>query len=377
MKNRSYSQKKSSSLCLCAGIFSLVVLMTTMAFAQNESCKAPSGFIDMNLAPSVFSARGGEGDEDEKGIGGTGLQPVGTGDGVGGTGSPYHSAYISGVVYAYGSICVNGLRVKYDAQTPVYLNGKKVDHSALTLGSTVKILSSVDGVSGTLSADRIDIERIVTGPVTAIDLESHTLSVMNETVLIDATDIPFSVGEIVSVSGLRRTDGQILSTSLTPALPGADESLVGSLKQETDGQWIVGRTLAELPNDEKAVSGQTVFVQGKWEGGRFIVSRLTALSPLPAINEKVRTYISYEGILETFHEDRSIVLSGLQATVKDLLCGGEPLEKGERIIAMGSLRPDGTVFFDGLVDVEPEETKILDNKSRAVSKPESKAAYND
>ena len=375
MNVSSIRYKKSSRLRLCSGVISFLFLLTHSAFAKNGSCQTLSGFIDMNLAPSLLSTNGGEGSEDGKGIGGTGLQPVGSGDGVGGTGSPFDSAYISGVVYDYGSLCINGLRVQYDEKTPVYLNGTRIKSTALSLGSTVKVLSKVDSGSGALHADRIDLERIITGPVTAIDESKQTITVMNDMVLLGAPGLSFSVGDIISVSGYRGTDGKILASAVEKLSPSAEQSLVGPLRKSNEGQWLIGSTPVAPGKLNVSDDGTTVLVEGKWDGENFSVTRQTRLSPLPVTRSPEKVYISYEGVLESFSEDRKIVLGGLTATVRDLLCGGEPLEKGERIIAMGTIRPDGSVFFDGLID-SPLQAARLYESGTAVA-PKTDKAYND
>ena len=74
---------------------------------------------------------------DSGGIGGTGITAEG---GIGGTGAPAATELgIIGVIDGFGSICVNGVEVDYDASTPVSSNNAAVGTSALPGGVAVEV----------------------------------------------------------------------------------------------------------------------------------------------------------------------------------------------------------------------------------------------
>src|SRR5262249_50775638 len=85
------------------------------------------------------------GPADERGRGGTGLAEEG---GMGGTG-------IVGPVPGFGSICVNGLRVGYDPETPVDRAGQPIGAAGLRVGQHVVIRAM--GAPSDLRAARITL----------------------------------------------------------------------------------------------------------------------------------------------------------------------------------------------------------------------------
>ena len=73
------------------------------------------------------------------GIGGTGV-PVAEDGGVGGTGAPVADGTgIVGTITGFASICVNGLEVFYDENTPTNANGEPLGTGGLAIGQVVAI----------------------------------------------------------------------------------------------------------------------------------------------------------------------------------------------------------------------------------------------
>jgi len=129
----------------------------------------------------------------------------------------------SGTVTGFGSVFVNGVRFE-TSSAAFTINGKPGTQADLRVGHVVKVHGHRDG-AGNSTADRIDFDDLVKGPVTSVDAAAGTLVVLGQTVLVDA-DTSFddnitgaslaglAAGDIVEVSGMRRADGDIQATRI-------------------------------------------------------------------------------------------------------------------------------------------------------------------
>ncbi len=154
------------------------------------------------------SARG-----DDIGIGGTGLADE---SGIGGTG-------VFGTITALGSMCVNGLRVHYSADTEVSVNGRETDASVLAVGQVVWSIAM--NREGRLETDRITVHSAVTGRIEAVDAAKRRLHVAGREVLVpdDSRTIvigptrrlgfgSLATGQNVDVSGLTDAGGVVVAS---------------------------------------------------------------------------------------------------------------------------------------------------------------------
>jgi hypothetical protein len=148
------------------------------------------------------------------GIGGTGIRTAEMstrGDGIGGTG-------IVGTISGFSSIIVNGLKLEFDNTTIVVNDGKPTSLEALRIGQVVQ--GTARTRNGKLHLEAIDIQHAVTGPIAAVDHTGETMTVLGQKVRLnlggDKTAIDafrsLNAGDVVSVSGLRQTDGTIIAT---------------------------------------------------------------------------------------------------------------------------------------------------------------------
>jgi hypothetical protein len=236
---------------------------------------------------------------DRGGIGGTGIDP----GGIGGTGQRAEAEIgVLGVVTAFGSICVNGIEVHYDANTPVALNGDLSSAKALGVGQLVSVLAVGAGTQA--RATWIDIVDSAVGPVNAVESPGSLLEVNKQRVRIDASTVlgpGFSraqlaaaqVGDTLRVSGLRSADGVIVATRVESAPqgtrafvgeaadPGLGRFLVEGYVADTEPQALrVGSTRFSVSPDAGAqlARGQLVRISGRSEGGNRIVERADFLS---------------------------------------------------------------------------------------------------
>ena len=246
---------------------------------------------------------------DPGGIGGTGVMPGGTGGtgidpgGIGGTGQRAEAEVgVLGVITGFGSICVNGIEVHYEAATPVSVNGDLASAGALRVGQVVSVLAVGAGTQA--RAQWIDIVDAAVGPVTAVEKAGALLRVNSQRVLIDSSTVlgpglerallaSAQVGDTLRVSGLRNAEGTIVATRVETAAPGtralaldaADPGLgrflVEGYVADASAQTVrVGSTRFSVAPDlgSQLAPGQLVRLSGRSEGGNRIVERADFLS---------------------------------------------------------------------------------------------------
>jgi hypothetical protein len=129
----------------------------------------------------------------------------------------------SGAITGFGSVFVNGVRFE-TSSAAFTINGKPGTQADLRVGHMVTVHGHRDD-NGNSTADRIDFDDLVKGPVDSVDAAAGTLVVMGQTVLTDADtsfddNVPgaslagLNAGDIVEVSGMRRADGDIQATRI-------------------------------------------------------------------------------------------------------------------------------------------------------------------
>jgi len=231
------------------------------------------------------------------GIGGTGITADG---GIGGTGAPAPSELgIIGVINAFGSICVNGVEIDYDAGTPVSANNAAVGASALALGQTVAVRAVGNDLHA--RATRIDILEGVIGRVSAreangtIRIGPQRVSVDARTVFAGTTRAALAPGQGVRVSGLWRADGTLAATRIEAASAreaprvgsanwpdlGARRYVVEGYVRSVDGARIdIGGLQFERSSGAAAPKpGELVRLTARVEGTRRVLERALPLRP--------------------------------------------------------------------------------------------------
>jgi hypothetical protein len=279
----------------------ILVLCAAFAGASAAACRDPGGIGGTGVEPG---GTGGTGVE-PGGTGGTGIDPGGAKvdpGGIGGTGQRAEAEIgVLGVITGFGSICVNGIEVHYDANTQVALNGDLSSAGALRVGQVVSVLAIGSGTQA--RAHWIDVVDAAVGPVTAVE-NAGTFQVNKERVRIEPSTVlgpglerarlaSAQLGDILRVSGLRNAEGIIVATRVETAPPGtralaaeaADPSLgrflVEGYVTDIGAQAVrVGPTRFRVAPDlaPQLARGQLVRLEGRSEGGNRIVERADFLS---------------------------------------------------------------------------------------------------
>src|SRR5262249_31651817 len=121
-------------------------------------------------------------------------------------------------ISGFGSIIVNGMELQFDHTTSVGTDGQPAALEELRVGQVVQGVAKRK--DGRLTLDSIDIQHAVAGPISAIDYNGETMTVLGQTVRLNlagdkaATKAFRSLhaGDAVRVSGLRTSDGTIVAS---------------------------------------------------------------------------------------------------------------------------------------------------------------------
>lgn len=262
-----------------ASIIALTFLYTVSALAKNN-CDTNASTI--NPAILAHSGIGGTGTT-QSGIGGTGLHSGGTGGtgnpegGMGGTGNVANDGGIGGtgiigIVTGFASICVNGVEIHYDNNTPVSVDGKLSTVRDLAVGQVIAVRAL--GTGQALTAQSIAVIHAVVGPIGSFNPEAKEMRILGQSVQVDSSKdhsnfSNLKTGDWVQVSGHRLSSGTIVASRIEPTPLRAEARLNGHVTQiDTQGFEINGTRIhydAKLPATG-ITQGMEVQVAGHWDG---------------------------------------------------------------------------------------------------------------
>jgi len=243
------------------------------------ACSAASPLNPAVQIPGI-GGTGAVASRDPGGIGGTG-QVAQEGTGMGGTG-------IVGVVTGFASVCVNGVEVEVEFDTPVQRDGQGASLYELAVGQLVAVRAQ--GAGTEVRAQRIEMLDAVVGPVEGIDTDRRVLRVLDQRVRVLAVaDLaPLKPGDWVRVSGHRLANGEVRA-SRVQALPlGAPRvaQALGLVEPDGAGGWRLGGTTVPWPPGQALpAAGQEWLVQGTWDGQRLQPQRMVPQPTRRALGE--------------------------------------------------------------------------------------------
>lgn len=241
-----------------------VVLLGLSALAQ-AGCHDTASLVNPNADPGGIGGTGMPAHRTQEsmavkpGLGGTGAAE----GGLGGTG-------IVGVITGFASICVNGLEVHYDAETPVAADGKTASVKALAVGQLVAVQAV--GTEDRLSARTISVIHAVVGPVSEVDSRTGRLAVLGQSVLVASDDTALNglrTGDWVAVSGYRLVSGEVVASRVEPIAPQAQAQMTGQIGRRLDTGFTVQNarvSIGRVSMPSEAIVGAEVSVRGQWDG---------------------------------------------------------------------------------------------------------------
>lgn len=149
------------------------------------------------------------------------------------------SVATSGTITAFGSVFVNGVR--YDiAAARLKKNGKAVTQAALAVGEVATVRGQQNLGTGQGSADSVEVEDNVVGPIATIDVAGNMLTALGQSIKVtastsfgkDITPADLSglvMGDPIEVSGLADATGTIVATRIGRAEAGEALQVLGTV----------------------------------------------------------------------------------------------------------------------------------------------------
>lgn len=321
-----------------AGWLAAVAALTLLSACATAPAPAPAPLLPQTAA---IDPKNGDG------LGGSGISMAGNrhGDGLGGTG-------IVGTITGFGSIIVNGLELEFDRSTNVASDGRPASLEELRVGQVVQGVARKK--DGRLQLETLDIQHAVSGPISAIDHNAQTMTVLGQSVRLNlagdkaavSSFRTLRVGDEVGVSGLRLSDGAIFASRVD--------------QHSTDGRLLVRAETATVSGDRlrigaldialapdvtisKPAQGGRAFVSGRMLNGTFVPDVITGGSGLP-FADKVAD-VSLEGYAPR---------SGTPLTVHGATVNGNlpaNLVADDHIVVTGEISPNGTVTASNIAKV--------------------------
>lgn len=175
----------------------------------------------------------------DQGIGGTGLPARRKGGeddhGIGGTG-------VFGRIQRFGSIYVNGLRIRYPRNVAVFIDGRPAGVGAMRIGHVVR--AALSGPPDDPQTRRIDITSEVVGRIER--LEAGSMTVLSQSVDLGqvAGRPKLKAGMTVAVFGIRAPDGRIVASRVESRPRHARFLLRGVVERAGAALKIGGLTIA-------------------------------------------------------------------------------------------------------------------------------------
>ncbi len=282
--------------------------------------------IILAFALSILTACGGGGDS------GATQQPGNNPPAVGGIG---RSGIAVGPISTFGSIVVNGVR--YDTSSATFtINDEPGTEADLRVGQIVTVSGTIDddGTGTTGTAQTVNFEDAVTGPVDSVDVPGSMFVVLGQTVLVgpdtsfddsfaDPSIGGIAVGQIVEVSGQFDANGNILATRIEPKPTGTQFEVHGTVSNLDSANLTFSlnnlvvdyssATLDDFPGGQIS-DGDFVEAKGMMLGGagELLATEVDFESILPNANAGDR--IEIEGFITRFASAQDFDVAGLPVT---------------------------------------------------------------
>ena len=206
-----------------------------------------------------------------------------------------------GPISTFGSVVVNGVR--YDTTGAAFtINGAPGSQDDLSVGQVITVNGTIDdnGVDG--SADEVNFDDNVKGPVESIDTAMSRIVVLGQTVLINpdtsfddsispASIEGLNVDDIVEVSGLVDAGGQIAATRIELKPAGTEFEVLGIVSGLDTGNFMFN--INDLTVDYSSATLDN-FPGGQISEGDLVEAKGTSLG---ANDELLATSVELKNVL--------------------------------------------------------------------------------
>lgn len=247
-----------------AGVAALCV-STSLVWAGNV-CDTQASLVNPQARSVQAPGIGGTGMLAVRpGIGGTGIDK----GGMGGTG-------IVGVITGFASICVGGVEVHYNNDTPMSENGQPSQASDLAVGQVVVVNAA--GVGDEVQARQVALLHVAIGPLQSVNPKTGEFKLLGQRAQAStpAQLAGLQAQQWVRVSGQRNADGEIMASHVEVVAPQPQAQLLGMLSQNSQQFAVAGTPVAIQSSQMAHATRDTeVMAQGLWTGDHLVVTRLT------------------------------------------------------------------------------------------------------
>lgn len=239
-------------------------------------------------------------------------------------GSGLRSIKAVGRISAVGRLTVNGVEY-FAADARVSMDGVAANGSDLRVGHVVTINGVVDMDTGTARADEISFVGDVRGVITAVDQDTRTFSVLDQTLrvtdqsLVDdataASTLDLQVGATVEASGFENSAGELVVSRVDTQAEAPTAQVRGALTDlDVHGHTFrINQLLVDYDDAEvegRLSEGATVVAEGEADGATasLLAERVDVLPQLGSPGEKG----DVEGIITSFASDAQFEVNGLR-----------------------------------------------------------------
>ena len=295
------------------------------------------------------------------------------------TGGIGRTGIAMGPIATFGSVVVNGVRYDTDGAS-FTINGSPGTQDDLKVGQVVTISGSIDdnGVDGT--ADDVNFDDNVKGPIQSIDIAMNRIVVLAQTVQITAETSfddsispasidGLSVNDIIEVSGLVDANGVITATRIEPKPAGTEFEVLGTVSGHDSGNMrfnitnlVVDYSGATLDNFPGGQINNDDFVEAKGTslgaGGELIATRVELKNLLPQAGNG--DHVEIQGFITRFASAQDFDVTGFPVTTNasTVYEGGTEADLGLNV----KVEVDGDVNSNGVLVA----TKIDIRRAKAV-----------
>jgi hypothetical protein len=259
---------------------------------------------------------------------------------MGGTG-------IVGVITGFASVCVNGVEVHFDRDTPVTTDGERTTARELAIGQIVAVRAQ--GAGDEVAAQRIAVMHAAVGPVSSVDIQSGTLVALGQQVraVYPRELAGLKPGSWVQISGLRNADGDLSATRIVGIAPRAQVQLSGWAQSDGAGGLRLQGARVDLGNIKEsggAMAGDEVTVRGQWDGATLRAESLEVEPTRAQIGRVDRVVL--EGLVHGTQGQEYRVGGRTLTLGEKLQISGNPdraFTVNQRVRITGSIGPDKRV----------------------------------
>ena len=306
---------------------------------------------DNNSAVIIQSGIGGTGIQNggiggtgnkEGGIGGTGGQAANEG-GIGGTG-------IMGIITGFASICVNGIKIHYDLDTPVTIDGRSSTTQNLAVGQMVAVRA--DGTGNEVTARNIAVIHAVIGPVDSFNPETRKMQVLDQTIQIREQDHleNLQTSDWVQVSGHRLSDGTIVASRIELSQPLEEARINGHVTQVDTTGFIVNGIRIEIDQQvrpEGIIAGTEISASGQWNNESLQVQHVQ-VDPTDQLMDQVERVVieGYAQLINGGEFNLGNQTFTLEPDLQTSVYPSEDIGQNQLIQVSGQFVPDQNIVVD-------------------------------